>query len=40
MYGLIKFDGTDWTVYNTSNSGLLNNNIESIAIYAEGDKWI
>ena len=29
---MAKFDGTNWTVYNTSNSGLPNNEITSIAI--------
>jgi ligand-binding sensor domain-containing protein len=30
--GLAKFDGSSWTVYNTSNSGLPNNNVRAIAI--------
>ena len=38
--GLAKFDGTKWTVYNTSNSGLPNDYITSIAIDYLGNKWI
>ena len=38
--GLIKFDGTTWTVYDTTNSGLPDNNITSIAIDNNGNKWI
>ena len=30
--GLAKFDDTNWTVYNTSNSGLPDNLLTSIAI--------
>jgi ligand-binding sensor domain-containing protein len=45
VFGLAKHDGqtpeeTGWTVYNTSNSGLLNNYVTSIAIDANGNKWI
>jgi hypothetical protein len=41
-YGLAKCDtsGTIWTVYYTSNSGLLDNYISSIAIDGNGNKWI
>jgi len=38
--GLAKFDGVNWTVYNTENSGLPNNGINAIAIDAQGNKWI
>ena len=38
--GVAKFDGINWTVYNTSNSGLPNNYINSIAIDNSGNKWI
>ncbi len=38
--GLAKFDGTNWTVYNTSNSGLPDNYVSSIAIDGSGNKWI
>ncbi|MDZ7821593.1 MAG: two-component regulator propeller domain-containing protein [Candidatus Marinimicrobia bacterium] len=30
--GLVSFDGTDWTVYNTSNSGLPDNRVSSLAL--------
>ena len=38
--GLAKFDGTIWTVYTTSNSGLPNNGVNSIAIDETGNKWL
>jgi hypothetical protein len=38
--GLAMFDGIDWKVYNTSNSGLPDNNVRSIAIDGSGNKWI
>ena len=38
--GLIKYDGITWTVYTSKNSGLPDNDIESIAIESNGDKWI
>ncbi len=38
--GLAKFDGTNWTVYNNSNSGLPDNVVVSIAIDGSGNKWI
>ena len=38
--GLVKFDGNTWTVYNTSNSGLPYNGINSIAIDDNSTKWI
>ena len=38
--GLAKFDGTNWTVYNTSNSGLPDNDVSSLAIDGSGNKWI
>ena len=38
--GLVKFNGTTWTVYNTTNSGLPSNNVKSIAIDGAGNKWI
>jgi ligand-binding sensor domain-containing protein len=30
----------NWTVYNTSNSGLPDNNVWAIAIDEQGNKWI
>jgi ligand-binding sensor domain-containing protein len=38
--GLVKFDGVNWTVYNTSNSGLPDNDVNAIAIDGQGNKWI
>jgi ligand-binding sensor domain-containing protein len=38
--GLVKFDGVNWTVYNTSNSELPSNWVYSIAIDGQGNKWI
>ncbi len=38
--GLAKFDGVNWTVYNTSNSGLPDNWVYAIAIDGQGNKWI
>ena len=37
--GVAKFDGTNWTVYNSTNSDLPDNYISSIAIDALGNKW-
>jgi len=30
--GLVKYDNTNWTVYNTSNSAIANNDIESVGV--------
>ena len=38
--GFAKFDGMNWTVYNSINSGLPDNNVYSIAIDGSGNKWI
>jgi len=40
--GLAQFDGENWTVYNTANSGLPNNRHhgERIPIDAQGNLWI
>jgi ligand-binding sensor domain-containing protein len=40
IYGLFKFDGTNWISYFTNNSGLPDNTVNSIAIDGNGDKWI
>jgi len=39
--GLSKFDGTNWTTYTSAstNNGLINNVIRSIAIDKQGNKW-
>jgi len=39
IFGLIHFDGLNFTTYNT-NSGLINNNVRSIAIDPEDNKWV
>jgi ligand-binding sensor domain-containing protein len=38
--GLVKFDNTNWTIYNRSNSGFPNNSIYEIAIDKVGNKWV
>jgi hypothetical protein len=37
--GVSHFDGTTWTTYNTSNSGLAHNYVLAIAIDIDGSKW-
>ena len=37
---LVKFDGSNWTVYDSANSGFPNDGIESLAIDDQGNKWI
>jgi ligand-binding sensor domain-containing protein len=37
--GVIKYDGTHWTAYNSSNSGLAGDLVSAIAIDNAGDKW-
>jgi hypothetical protein len=38
--GLAKFDGNDWTVYNTSNSLLCDNHVWSLLIDENNSTWI
>ena len=38
--GLVKFDGTEWTIYNSTNSGLPTNYVASILIDGSANKWI
>ncbi len=38
--GIAKFDGANWTIYNTSNSGLPDNKIWSIAVDHNNVVWI
>ena len=38
--GLSSFDGTTWTTYNTSNSGLPSNIIKTVAIEENGTMWL
>ena len=39
-YGLVKYDGTNFTIYNTSNSGLPGNYISALCFDEEGVLWI
>jgi len=39
-FGLVKFDGTTWTVYHFSNSGLTDYRVTAIALDGSGNKWI
>ncbi|HET6992798.1 MAG TPA: two-component regulator propeller domain-containing protein, partial [Bacteroidia bacterium] len=38
--GIGKYNGTTWTVYNTSNSGLPNNNVQCLAFDNAGNMWV
>lgn len=38
--GIVKFDGTTWTVYDQSNSDLPSDIFSSITIDNQGNKWI
>jgi hypothetical protein len=38
--GLVRFDGANWTIYNTSNSGLPQNQVRAISFDDNGNKWI
>jgi hypothetical protein len=40
FYTFNSFGQSDWTLYNTTNSGIADNNITSIAIDAQGNKWV
>ena len=40
MKGLVKFDGTTWTVYNTGNSGIPNDNVTTIAVDGANNVWL
>jgi len=37
--GVFEFDGTNWTNYNISNSGLAENYVRTVAIDVQGNKW-
>jgi len=37
--GLVKFNGSSWTVYNTVNSGLPHNTVRALFIDSVGDIW-
>jgi ligand-binding sensor domain-containing protein len=38
--GLARFDGTDWTIFNTSNSEMPSDVVSAITIDDNGSKWI
>jgi hypothetical protein len=38
--GLLKYDGTDWNIYDTTNSPLPSNYISSVCIDSSGNIWI
>jgi ligand-binding sensor domain-containing protein len=38
--GLARFDGSDWTIYNTGNAPFLNNWIAGISVAPNGDVWV
>ena len=38
--GVFQFDGTTWTTYNTSNSGLASDTVYSITVDNQNNKWI
>jgi len=38
--GLVKFDGTNWAIYDTLNSELSPDRIECISIDESGNKWV
>lgn len=38
--GLVKYDGSNWTVFNTSNSGLKFNTVNDLAIDKNGNVWL
>jgi ligand-binding sensor domain-containing protein len=39
-YGLLKYDGQTWTVYDTSNSGLPSNGVTTVAAAPGGVLWV
>jgi len=38
-WGGARFDGSTWTVYDRSNSGLPSNSVQAIGIESDGTKW-
>lgn len=38
--GLTKYDNTQWSIYDTLNSGLPSNSVNDIVLDSEGNKWI
>lgn len=39
-YGLVKYDGNNWIIYNSSNSGIMDDYIENINFDKFGNLWI
>jgi len=37
---IIKYDGSAWTVYNSTNSGLVDNIIWAVKVDSSGNLWI
>lgn len=40
MHGVARFDGSNWTFYNESDSGLPSNYVSAIAVDLTNHKWI
>lgn len=40
MIGLVKFDGTTWTLYNSTNSPLTSNYVNGLTLDSKGNVWI
>ena len=38
--GLVKYDGSNWTAFNTSNSGLKFNTVNDLAVDKNGNVWL
>jgi hypothetical protein len=38
--GIAEFDGSNWAIYNQSNSDLPDNDVRAIAVDANDNKWI
>jgi ligand-binding sensor domain-containing protein len=38
--GLVRFDGVNWTLYNTETSALTNDDVYCIAVDGDNNKWI
>lgn len=40
LFSLIRFDGTNWTYFNDSNSPIISHNLASLSIDKFGNKWL
>ena len=40
LNGVCKFDGSSWTIYDSTNSGLVGNMVNEVMIDREGNKWM